>query len=104
MRLIKLFAYCLLGYVLYELYQGLREGSESGMQGQGGQGQGGRMRRGQMQGMSGGGGRDDLNRALNEDTGRMQNMTGTGRGTTVSTEEPSGTSMPHVVGRGVMQP
>jgi len=104
MRLIKLLAYCLLGFVVYELYQGLKEGAEGGQGGQG-EGQRGGMRRGQRQGMQGGGsGGGDLNRALNEDTGRMMNMTGAGRGTTVSTEDNSGASVPHVVGRGVTQP
>lgn len=87
MRLLKLLAYCLLGFVIYELYKGMNEGGE------GGQGGGG--------GFSAG---EDLSRALNEDTGRMQNMTGTGRGTTVSTEDNAGMSVPHVVGRGVTQP
>jgi hypothetical protein len=103
MRLFKLLAYCLLGYVIYEMYQGLKEGAEGGQGGQG-EGQGGGMQRGQRQGMQGGRGSPDLNRALNEDTGRMMNMTGAGRGTTVSTEDTAGTSMPHVVGRGVTQP
>jgi len=104
MRLIKLLAYCLLGYVLYEMYQGLKEGAEGGQVGQGERQGGGMQRgRGQRMQMGGGGGSGDLNRALNEDTGRMMNMTGAGRGTTVSTEDNSGASVPHVVGRGVTQ-
>jgi hypothetical protein len=86
----KLLAYCLFGFVIYQLYKGMTEGAEGGQRGQGSGG-----------GWSAG---EDLGRALNEDTGRMQNMTGTGRGTTVSTEDNAGTSVPHVVGRGVTQP
>src|SRR3954447_20880023 len=106
MRLLKLFAYFLLGYVIYEMYQGLKEGAEGGGQGGQGGGQRGGMQRGQRQGLQGGGGQggSDLNRALNEDTGRMMNMTGAGRGTMESTADSSGTSVPHVVGRGVTQP
>jgi len=95
MRLIKLLAWMLLGYVVYEMWQGLREGSPTAMAGGG--------RSGARSSGRGGSGRDesDLERALNEDTGRMMNMTGPGRGTTVTTEDASGTSVPHLVGRGV---
>jgi hypothetical protein len=85
MRLLKLLAYCVLGFVIYEFYKGMTESAEGGQSGGG---------------WSGG---EELSRALNEDTGRMQNMTGTGRGTTVSTEDNAGMSVPHVVGRGVTQ-
>jgi len=84
MRLLKLLAYALIGYLIYEFWQGIQEGP------------------GEF-GMTGGEG-SDLDRALNDDTGRMQNMTGTGRGTTVTTEDDQGMSVPHVVGRGVVNP
>jgi hypothetical protein len=84
MRLIKLLAYSLLGYVIYELWKGMREGELATSSAPTGRS-------------------SDLQRALNDDTGRMMNMTGTGRGTRVTTEDASGTSVPHVVGRGVTQ-
>jgi len=100
MRLLKLLAYCLLGYLFYQMYQGMKEGAEGGGQGgQGGMGRGGQRQQGMRSRSSG-----DLNRALNEDTGRSMNMTGTGRGTTVSTEDNTGMSASHLVGRGVTQP
>ena len=86
MRLIKLLAYALIGYVFYEMYQGMKMAGGRGAHTSGGEGRIGSR---------------DLRRALNEDTGRM-NVTGPARGTTVATEEASGASMPHVVGRGVV--
>ena len=83
MRLLKLLAYCALGYFIYELWQGMSERSS----------------------LAAGNGplaESDLDRALNEDVGRMQNMTGTGRGTLVETEDVQGMTVPHVVGRGVV--
>jgi len=86
-RLLKLLAWIALGYVAYELYQGMNEGS-------GGGGVGGERR--------GGGRRSrDLERALNEDPGRS-NMTGTGRGTRVATEDFQGGRSNRLVGRGVV--
>ena len=89
-KLIKLALYGLIGYALYEFLRGLREG-ESVLQGGG-------MERRQ------GGGRE-LDSALEGEgtPGRAQNMTGPGRGQTVTTEEASGESVPHVVGRGVVR-
>lgn len=84
MRLFKLLAYMLIGYALYELWQGMKESPQPQMAG--------RARQGRQ---------SDLGRALNEDTGRRMNMTGPGRGTTVTTEDGSGTSIQHTVGRGV---
>jgi hypothetical protein len=46
------------------------------------------------------GGSRQLRRALNEDAGRAP-LTGPGRGETVTTEDASGESVPHIVGRGV---
>ena len=81
-RLIKLLMMTAIGYVIYQLWQGMREVERQG---------GGRQR-------------GDLGRALDEDTGRMMNMTGAGRGTTVTSgEDSSGMSVPHLVGRGVVQ-
>jgi hypothetical protein len=95
-RLLKLVAYGVLGYAVYELWQGMREGGQRTAAGRSRFGAGAR---------TGAPGGRDLRRALNEDPGRMMNMTGTGRGTTVSTEESgSGQSVPHLVGRGVVQP
>ena len=86
--LFRLLAWVALGYVAYELYQGMSEGA--GSQGGGGGGQRGR-------------GRSDLGRALNEGTtGRMGTLTGPGRGTTVGTEDFQGGRSTHVVGRGVV--
>ena len=85
-RLLKLLAWIALGYVAYELYQGMNEG--------GGGGAGGPRR--------GGGRRSrDLEGALNEDSGRS-NMTGPGRGTRVATEDSQGGRSNRLVGRGVV--
>lgn len=95
MRLLKLLVYAALGYVIYELYQGMTS--------EGGGGGGGRGRGG-----GGGGARDQsessrLSNALNRDQGRMR-MTGPGRGQLLTTEDDSGASTPHMVGRGAVQP
>ena len=87
-RLLKLLAWVALGYVAYELYQGMNEGG-------GGGGGGGARRRGR------GGRSRDLERALNEDAGRS-NMTGPGRGTSVATEDFQGGRSNRLVGRGVV--
>jgi hypothetical protein len=80
-RLIKLSMYVLFGWMLYELYQGMSQDSQQGGGG-----------RGQSRG---------LERALNRDSGRM-NVTGGGRGESMSSQESDGTSIPHTVGRGVI--
>ncbi|CAN5376492.1 hypothetical protein BH09PLA1_BH09PLA1_18550 [soil metagenome] len=85
MRILKLLAYTAIGYAAYQIMKGMVGADESrGNPGNGGFG-------------------DDLDRALNEDPGRMMNMTGPARGTTVSTEDSSGASIPHLVGRGVVR-
>ena len=84
-KLIKLAFYGLIGYALYEFIRGLMQG-ESAMQA----------------GAMGQGGGRELDRALESGTSRMQNMTGPARGQTVTTDESSGESVPHVVGRGVI--
>ena len=81
MRLIRLMAYCLLGYFAYQLFEGMRsEGSQ--------------YRRG--------GGRRDLDRALSEDQGRLGTLTGPGLGREVVTEDRDGAMAHHTVGRGVV--
>jgi hypothetical protein len=84
-KLIKLCIYVALGYVAYELYQGMKaSGQDSG---------GGEPART---------GSRALRRALNEGSGRM-NVSGPARGTTATTtDEFSGASMSHTVGRGVI--
>lgn len=82
-RLIKLAAYALLGYAIYEFVRGLAQGE--GMQREGGER----------------GGSRELNEALESNAGRI-NMTGPARGARVRTEDASGESVPHQVGRGVV--
>ena len=81
--LLKLLAYGLLGYALYEFFRGM---SDTG--GGGGQGRMG-------MGMSGGAGnfRSESSAA---------NMTGPGEGMEMSSSDDSGGSVPHRVGRGVV--
>jgi hypothetical protein len=89
-RLIKLAIYGLLGYAIYEFVRGVSQGKAAthaaSAPGQPRQSSESR----------------DLNRALNEDPGRA-NMTGPARGERVMSEEPSGESVPHMVGRGVVR-
>jgi hypothetical protein len=85
MRLLKLLAYGLLGYVIYEMWRGIRNEPAAAEE------YAARDR----------GETSDLGKALDEDTGRMMNMTGTGRGSRITTEDSQGTSVPHLVGRGV---
>ena len=68
-KLIKLAFYVVIGYALYELYQGFQENST------------------QMGGQGGGGG---------------QTITGEGEGMEERSEEPTGMSSSHKVGRGVV--
>lgn len=88
-RLIKLAIYGLLGYAIYEFVRGMMQGQDIAQaMGMGGQ--------------QGRGGSRELNRALSEDPGRS-NMTGPARGERVMSQEPSGESVPHMVGRGVVR-
>jgi hypothetical protein len=82
-RLIKLAMYALVGYAIYELYQGMSTGS------------------GYSGGGYGGGGGRDLDRAMGSSHGRMQTLTGGGEGQAESTLDDTGTSATHRVGRGV---
>ena len=88
-RLIKLAIYGILGYALYEFIRGLTSDGGGGSQPE----ESGRQ--------GGGGGARELNRALDKDAGRT-NMTGPGVGQPVTTAEPSGESVTHRVGRGVI--
>jgi hypothetical protein len=88
-RLIKLAIYGLLGYAIYEFIRGMAQG----------QGAAQAMGMGAQQGR--GGGSRDRNRALNDAPGRS-NMTGPAEGERVVSQEPSGESVPHMVGRGVV--
>jgi hypothetical protein len=85
-RLIKLAVYAVLGYALYELYQGMTAESGGSSRGRGSWSRAG----------------ESLGRALNETGGRMQTLTGPGAGMRESTLDPDGGSIPHQVGRGVV--
>jgi hypothetical protein len=73
-KLLKLAFYAVIGYAIYELYQGFQEGRFD---------------------MEGGGGRGESG-----DVG--QTLTGAGEGMEERSEEPSGMSASHTVGRGVI--
>ena len=78
-RLIKLVAYVLAGYMLYELFQGMNAESPT------------RSRRQVHPG--------DVDSSTQPGIGTM---TGPGEGQRVETEDASGESVPHIVGRGVV--
>jgi hypothetical protein len=82
--LLKLLAYGLLGYAIYEFIRGM-SGAGTGEDGGGARRLGGRR----------GGAR------LREES-RRGNLTGPGRGTEVTTEDESGESVRRTVGRGVV--
>jgi hypothetical protein len=86
-RLIKLAIYGLLGYAIYEFIRGMTQGETSGQAA--------------GPGRSAGSGSRDLNEALNSGSSR-ENLTGPGVGQEVRTIEPSGESVSHRVGRGVV--
>jgi hypothetical protein len=79
-RLFKLALYAVIGYALYQMYLGYREAGERGGEGQA-SGRGGSRRARSASG---------------------QNMTGAGRGVSARTEESSGGSSQHRVGRGIV--
>jgi hypothetical protein len=81
LRLIKLAVYAGAAYALYEVVQGMLADSSP--------------RRAT-------GGSRELQRALNEDQGRLGLLTGAGQGTRMETLDPHGESIPHQVGRGVL--
>ena len=88
-RLIKLAIYGLLGYAIYEFIRGMTEGE-------------GAIERQQGQGRGPGRGARELGRAMDRDAART-NMTGRGQVERVTSSEPSGESVPHRVGRGVVR-
>jgi hypothetical protein len=81
-KLIKLAIYGAVGYMLYEMFMGMRQGNLG-------------------EGMSGG---IDEGRRMGSQSGssRRGNFTGGGEGFTEQSEEPSGLSAPNAVGRGVI--
>lgn len=82
-RLIKLAMYALVGYVLYELYQGMSgEPARGGMRGSGARNAGSFGRR--------------------DEFSSGQNVTGGGQGRRIETLDSDGGSVPHRVGRGVV--
>ena len=89
-KLIKLAIYGLLGYAIYEFMRGLMQG-ESMLQAAG-MGQGGQDQAGSR----------ELNSALDSSESGRMNMTGPAQGARVMSQEPSGESVPHMVGRGVV--
>jgi len=92
-RLLKLAAYALLGYVLYELFLGISEG-EPGRALSGGGGQ--RQRGGQRQG----GGQQSGGGAGGSDQGVT--MSGPGEGRTIPVTDIGGAERNERVGRGVV--
>ncbi|HEY8666977.1 MAG TPA: hypothetical protein VIL86_09945 [Tepidisphaeraceae bacterium] len=86
MSMLKLVVLGGIGYLAYKMLQDLPATAGRGNAGAGG----GRSSR-------------HLSRALDENAGRM-NVTGPGRGTTVSVEEPTGAMHRQTVGRGVVTP
>jgi hypothetical protein len=80
MRLMKLFAIVLLSYLGYRLYREMEEGGIS----------------------NGGQSSRRLRQAMDEESGRMQTLSGPGRGTTVNVQDASGAQGSRVVGRGVI--
>lgn len=80
-RLIKLAFYGLIGYSLYQLYQGMSQGSQYGS--------GARSRA--------------WNEAMSGDQGRMGTLTGPGLGARQETLDSDGGSATHAVGRGVLK-
>jgi len=82
-RLIKLVAYVLVGYMLYELFQGLNAERKPA----------GQSRRQVHPG--------DIDASTQPGIGTMTGSGG-GQGQRVETQDASGESVPHVVGRGVV--
>ena len=84
-KLLKLALVGLISYAAYEFIRGLlSDDGDGGL------------------GTESGGPRSPLGKALSNDPGRS-NMTGPARGQRVTTEEISGESVPHFVGRGVVR-
>ena len=86
LRLLKLIVVALISYAAYEFIRGLLDDGDGGSD----------------RGTRGPSASPSLGKALNTDPGRT-NMAGPARGQRVKTEEVSGESVPHVVGRGVVR-
>lgn len=91
-RLLKLAAYGLLGYAIYEFVRGVLYGVERA--------EAAAANRSSAQGQSGGNA-GGIGGGLG-DQGARQNMTGPAEGTTVASQESDGGSVAHRVGRGVV--
>ena len=99
MRLIKLAAFALFGYALYEFFRGMLQDTQLGAQ----LGEAvNRMSQGQQGGASGGQGGQQGAFGGGGDGGRGMNISGPGEGERVSTLETDGGSVAHQVGRGVI--
>src|SRR3954469_22020127 len=98
MRLFKLLAYCILGYVLYEIYQGIKgveaQQSMAGGGGGGRQGRGGGRQRDERGRFAGGGG--------GAEAARNNALMNPGQGERTETLDSDGGSTSHRVGRGVV--
>jgi hypothetical protein len=86
MRLIKILAFTTLGCAMYQFIRGMID-DES-------------MHRHHASGNGGFSG--EVGRAREDDAAQSVNMTGPGHGQTVLTADGSGTSVPYLVGRGVV--
>lgn len=93
MRLIKLAAFALFGYALYEFFRGVLNDTQVGAQ------LGNAMNR-MSQGQSGPGSQQAAFGSVNESSG--MNISGPGEGERVSTVETDGGAVGHQVGRGVI--
>lgn len=105
-RLVKLAAYALLGYVLYELFLGVGEGEPDRQDGRGdggGQARGGGQPQGagaRSRGQRGGGGRGG--RRPGNETGGGATLSGPGQGREVPVRDGTGAEHAERVGRGVV--
>ena len=106
MRLIKLAAFALFGYALYEFFRGVLQDTQIGAQLGEALNRATQATQGAQGGQGGQGGQGSQQGALaytgSPDYGRAQNMTGAGEGERVSTLETDGGSVGHQVGRGVI--
>ena len=84
-KLIKLAMYALVGYVLYELYQGMTADDGAGPRSNGARS----------------GGRRQMGAQMRSGGQRRQSLTGAGEGRAEQTLDNDGGSVPHRVGRGV---
>jgi hypothetical protein len=92
-RLLKLVAYGLLGYAIYEFVRGAFGGEIEQMAGR---------LQDQMQGGQGGGGFQGRESSGRQRNAARTNMTGPGEGQMQDTQDTDGGSVRHAVGRGVV--